>query len=261
MTSLVGINCKDGVVIGADSATTFTAGAYPTIEQISDKITIMHDQIIVAGTGSVGLGQRFEAIVEELWNKSEEIKAATVTHIQIGVHLSATARHNFSQTGYYPQANYRNDAPYGALVAFPIASKSYLCQFEYGSFQPEFELEKIWYCSMGSAQPITDPFLALIREVFWDDGLPTVKEAVFAATWTLSHAVDVNAGGVNAPVRIAVLEDGADPKARILEDADLEEHYQCIRDAKIELKEFRRSYNVKTSDTNVEDIPQLEELA
>ena len=69
MTLVVGILCKDGVVIGADSAITFgLSSQQPTIEQpYSKKITVILDQVIIAGTGAVGLGQRFAETTAKLW--------------------------------------------------------------------------------------------------------------------------------------------------------------------------------------------------
>ena len=69
MTVIVGIRCKDGVVIGTDSAMTFGPSAQqPTIEQpFHEKIAIVAGHIIVAGTGEIGLGQRFADVAEGLW--------------------------------------------------------------------------------------------------------------------------------------------------------------------------------------------------
>ena len=39
---------------------------------------------------------------------------------------------------------------------------------------------------------ITDPFLALMRNVYWKDDLPTLNEGAFAVTWTLEHAIETN---------------------------------------------------------------------
>src|SRR5262249_18488183 len=122
---------------------------------------------------------------------------------------------------------------YAALVGFPLNNKPHLCEFAAADFQPEFKDERIWYCSMGSGQLITDPFLALMREVFWSSGPPTVQDATFAVTWALDHAVAVNAGGINAPVRVGVME-RVEGKyvARILDDIDLQEHRENIGQAK-----------------------------
>lgn len=65
MTILVGIKCKDGVLIGSDSSATFAAGQIRTIEQTTKKIEIVDGKIIVAGTGQIGLGQRFCHQVEQ----------------------------------------------------------------------------------------------------------------------------------------------------------------------------------------------------
>ena len=74
-------------------------------------------------------------------------------------------------------------------MGFSLAGRPYLCEFPVSDFQPEFKTEMMWYCSMGSGQPITDPFLALMREVFWDQGLPTIQDATFAVAWALGRAV------------------------------------------------------------------------
>ena len=103
---------------------------------------------------------------------------------------------------------------------------------------------------MGSTQPITDPFLALMREIFWPKHVqPTVQEATLAVTWTLDHAISLNTGGVNGPARIATLERYRESyRARLLADADLDEHRSWIADAKRQvadaLRETRRAPRV-----------------
>lgn len=71
-----------------------------------------------------------------------------------------------------------------------------------------------------------------------------MQEGVFAATWTLDHAIRVNPGGVNGPARIAVLERAEKGrfKARLLDDAELAQHRQNVDEAKQHLREFRRKH-------------------
>ena len=71
MTVVVGIRCTDGVVIGTDSAMTFGLSAQQlTIEQpYHSKIDVVENHIIVAGTGHIGLGQRFAYEVKKLWKR------------------------------------------------------------------------------------------------------------------------------------------------------------------------------------------------
>ena len=60
MTIIVGIRCIKDVVIGTDIAAMLALTHQLTIQQsLQQKIEIIQDQIIVAGTGEVGLGQRF----------------------------------------------------------------------------------------------------------------------------------------------------------------------------------------------------------
>jgi 20S proteasome alpha/beta subunit len=229
MTAIVGVLCNDGVVIGADSSTTFVAGQMHTIEQATEKIHIVSDDVILAGTGYVGHGQRFAQIVKDAV-KNGKFKGDSLTAAK---HLTKTGIEDLAST-------HAQLGRYGALVAYCAHQKPCLCEFQVSDFQPELKSSDLWYVSMGSSQPITDPFLAFIRNVYWCGGMPNVYDAVFAITWTLDHAIEINPGGVNGPVRIAVLEaDGAKYKARMVEDDELAEHRQNIEAAKDALRQHR----------------------
>lgn len=245
MTSIVGVICNDGVVIGTDSsATSVSAGGFKTSEHRTTKIRVIGEQVIVAGTGSVGLGQRFCAVVESLLGKG----AFDRSGIEVGKALSATGQQDFHNTFHPPGA-------YGALVAYRAADGLHLCELAIGDFQPEQKYgDQIWYCSMGSAQPITDPFLGFIRGVFWENGMPNVHEGTFAVTWTLQHAIDFNPGGVNGPIQVAILQivDGASI-ARILPDSELDQHQQQISEAIQHL----RSLRTELRDIDSPDVPDV----
>ena len=69
MTLIIGVKCQDGVVIGADSVSTFGTA----IEQeVDDKIKTINGEVVVAcaGAGAVGLGQIVFANLERLWNEA-----------------------------------------------------------------------------------------------------------------------------------------------------------------------------------------------
>jgi hypothetical protein len=250
MTAVVGVLCRDGLVIGTDSSVTFGSGMGDhTIEQLGEKLKIYSEAIIVAGTGQIGLGQRFGRVVEVAYES--KVFLGTHHHTAVGTELCKRTIADFGSTNV-------KMGQYGALVGFALGDKPYLCEFPVSDFQPEFKTETIWYCSMGSGQPITDPFLAFIREVFWKAGLPTVQDATFAVTWTLDHAVQVNPGGINAPVRISVLEKQLGKfRARLLGEADLEEHRQNIEQAKERLRTFPASQSADAPGTP--EIPKPEQ--
>ena len=232
MTAIVGIYCQDGVVIGTDSSATFVQGAQRIIEQSTQKLYVSSSNVIVATTGFVGHAQRFRHICERAFDRPEITECH---HLDVGKLLSAHTIRDFSSTG-------SNAECFGAIVGFPLNKGFYVCEFAEGDFQPEFLDERFWYVSMGGGKPITYPFLALMRDLFWQDGHPSLQDAKFAVTWTLSHAIDVNAGGINGPICMAVLErDGSQEQeftARILDKSELDEHQKNIEDAKNELREY-----------------------
>lgn len=246
MTSIIGVLCRDGAVIGTDSATTF-GGRNRTIEQRTEKLDILGEEIILAGTGSLGLRQRFrdivrDALAKDLFKKSRPI--------ELGKYFSMNTLKDFAST----QAP---SGAFGAMLAFSCQESPFICTFDPEHFQPELIDERLWYDSMGSAKHITDPFLALMRKAFWTDGPPLVYDAIFAVTWALEHAIEVNPGGVNGPTRIAVLErQRGKLKARILSDDALLEHKQNVAAAYDALRRFRDRQSLATA----KDLPEVPKL-
>lgn len=245
MTILIGVLCKDGVVIGSDSSATFDAGGFRTIEQPTRKIDIIDGKIIVAGTGQVGLGQRFSYQIKKAW---DEKKFADKHHIEISKIMSALGITDFSST-------MAKQGEYAALVAFPVKNQGHLCEFSLNGFQPEFKTEHLWHVSAGSGQLIVDPFLGLMRHVFWPKGQPnTYQDGIFLAVWALQHAIELNPGGVNGPMQIAVLaQDGANIKARMLEDGEITEHIDNVEGAIEQLRIYGDALRGKKE---IPDIPK-----
>ena len=249
MTSIIGILCEDGVVIGADSSATFGASdgkhELRTIEQPTKKIEVISDSIIVAGAGEIGLGQRVCDDVKKLWDD----KAFKGTEIDTCRTICKTCIEDFAFTGAPKGA-------YGALIAFPVNHKPCLCEFALKDFQPELKNKKIWYGSMGSAQYITDPFLGFIREVFWNERIPNINEGIFSVYWTLHQAIELNTGGVKGPIQIAVLEKEtkAGHIARELEEEELFEHQQHINEVVGLLRGFQENMR---NPQNAQEVPKL----
>ena len=98
LSAVVGVLCRDGVVVGTDSSCTFTTGVGPpTIEQPTEKLKICSDAVIIAGTGQFGLGQRFGFIVETAYN--EKLFARGPHFTSIGTELCKRAWTDFGSTG------------------------------------------------------------------------------------------------------------------------------------------------------------------
>ena len=203
---------------------------FRTIEQPTQKINVVKDRVIVAGTGYVGHGQRFRRVVELATGKFMGPRA---NPIDVCRKLSNRAIQDFKQT-QFPVA-------FGAIVAFAALNEHVLCEFNPGQLQPELKDEHNRFCSMGSGQAITDPFLAFLSELFWPEGEPTLDDGLLVVTWALDHAIKVNPGGVNGPVQIAVLkrDDASRLHPVMLTEDDLVEHREWIHETKKEVRASR----------------------
>lgn len=248
MTAIVSLFCTDGVVIGADSSSTFSSGSESTIEQLTEKISVIEGRVIFAGTGEVGLNQRFEAVIKKI--VSGGLKGSP---IDVSKEICRHAIIDFEHTG----RRLTTGIPYGALVAFPVNQKLHLCECALQTFQPEMKTERQWFASMGSHQKITDAFLGYLKGVFWPEARPTIQDGVFAAMWTLEHVIELNTGGVNAPIRIAVLENNKDgkAKARLIDESELSQHKQNVSAAKDHMRKFRDSFQPSAA-AAAPDVPR-----
>ncbi len=246
MTVLVGILCKDGVVIGSDSSVTFGAAGGSTIEQRARKIEIIEGSIILAGTGQVGFGQRFHHQISQGYTAKHY---SNKSHIDIGKTMCQAAVTDFGTTG-------GKQGSYGALVAVIANKRPCLCEFALSDFQPEWKTDQIWYASMGSGQMIADPFLGLMRKVFWKDGMPSLADGVFAAVWTLQHTIDINAGGVNGPMHLATLQlvDGK-AQARMLTEDEIAQHGENVTNAESYLAAYPQQLMGNAADAQPVPLP------
>ena len=231
MTVVVGIRCTDAVVIGTDSAMTFGASAQQmTIEQpYRSKIDVIDSHIILAGTGQIGLGQRFAYEVEKLW-KTKSFSDKNL--VDIGTLIAQKTRDNFISTNV-------QTGQYGALAAVPCGKKAELIEFDLLTFQPEFKTADNWYASMGSGQMVADPLLGFVRKVFWGDSPPKRQDGIFAATMVLKLACDMAPFGVAPPIQMAALAPNHKGQlaASLLSEDELNEHGENVIGA---LEYFRK---------------------
>jgi 20S proteasome alpha/beta subunit len=228
VTIIIGTLCEDGVVVGADSSATLTAGDIRIIEQPNHgKIQIINKELILAGTGQVGMGQRFHGVVESNRDSLRKLKPVDAV-----TKICGEAVKNFASTNAH-------QSQYGAILAYYANGNFSLCEFAVKDLQPELKNKECWFVSMGSGQLIADPFLALLRRIFWPDKMPRVNEAVFAVMWVLNHAIEVNAGGINGPPHVAILTKPANaPVARFLEDNEFQEHLANVQGVEEHLRAY-----------------------
>src|ERR1043165_7785597 len=269
MTLIVGILCKDGVAVAADSAATYGALGQPAISQLTKKITIVDKSVIVDGnllcqlrdgwlakkitivdksvivacSGAIGLSQRFVEDITQLWRGNAfsgstpvaagtKIGAKLKEHIVPEMNVAQFARNVVGQSAI-------SNATCLTITALPVSKAPTLIQFtEIGS--PEVASANLPFVSIGGGQLTADPFLAFLRNLFWPDREPLLADGIFTALWTLKHAIAHTPGGLALPIDIAVLEkQGSSWSARMLSTEELQEHEQNIHSAEEALVNFK----------------------
>jgi 20S proteasome alpha/beta subunit len=242
MTLIVGIKCKDGIVIAADGAATLGSLGNSTAKQSVRKLVVKHNHIVIGVSGPVGLGQRFQHEIDQLYAKGAvknkhsadvmvAVSGAMRTHIQSEFQSANVAKNLLGGVAV-------NSVLASTVLAMVVKDKPCLFQFD-AQGAPEEATDDLPFIAIGSGQPLADPFLAFLRRVFHPKGIPTLNEGIFWAVWALDHAIKTNAGGVAAPMQLIVLEhkDG-DWLARELDEKECQEHLQNVDSAEAHLRAY-----------------------
>src|SRR6185295_7969871 len=115
------------------------------------KIHVVNKCLVVAGTGHVGMSQRFQETAGRTWN---DVAGKGKSPMDICRALAGAFVADCQSTGM-------KTPELGALVGFPNKKGGpQLCEFQTSNFQPELKDTGTWFVSMGSGQLIADSYLA-----------------------------------------------------------------------------------------------------
>jgi 20S proteasome alpha/beta subunit len=244
MTLIIGFKCSDGLVVGADSGATMGdyVSGLRTIMQPVTKLQLITDKAIVGVSGPVGLGQLYVDCVNRIHNQFRTRDVSEISRMlrdefrkdaEVALHMAGMATQVLGR-----------QAQVGAiattLVALAARDGLHLVQFDCECC-PEVTTSDLPFVSIGSGQIIADPFLAFLKRIFWKDRLPSVSDGTLAVVWTLEHAIDTAPGGIALPITIGVLQmEGAQPKARLLSNDELQEHREMRSLAEAHIKKFEQ---------------------
>ncbi len=260
MTLIVGILCKDGVVLASDSAATFSSGVQPTIgQQEMRKLRRVNDHILYTSTGAVGISQLIADKLKSLWEAktfSGSTSPETVMD-RIGKEIIALVG-PYLQTANL-QRTLVGDASSSlckSLVAMPVNQKPCLFNFDYNG-APERSTADLPFIALGSGQPIADPFLAFLRRLLWSSREPTLAEGRLAAVWTIEHVRRTNPGGVGGGVQLAILafSTGKMPTVSEVSEESIQEHLQRVTSAEQSLVSELRGTSVVLAGAELPDPP------
>lgn len=147
------------------------------------------------------------------------------------------------------------DMDLSSVLVFSHDDQCECCAFM-GPVQPELLNKDNYYLSLGSGKPLADPFLRFIVDTFCPNGPPTVREAIFLATWVVQHVIDTSPGGVAGPIKIAAMSAMENEwEAYELPENEIDEHREAVGSASNALRDWRDELMSDISDS-AEDLPR-----
>ena len=199
MTVLVGILASDGAAIAADRQVSVGHVGVPML-----KIAPIGGDILVASSGSLALGQKiqmaFESNHADLTTHSYR---ENLPGIEQAIRVIVTPALQMAEKTRYVMHGAENNALACSLACIPFADGLRVCHIDYdGSIY--CLTANLPYVTAGSGKVNADPFLRFIWDVFWPEPghLPPLREAIFAAYWTVQMNIEYQSSGVGIGVDV-----------------------------------------------------------
>ena len=199
MTVLVGILASDGAAIAADRQVTVGHVGLPML-----KIAPIGGDSLVASSGSLALGQKIRSVFEI---HHADLKSGSYAEhlpaIEQAVRVVVTPTLHMAEKTRYVIPGAENNALACSLACIPFADGLRLCHVDWdGSIY--CLNENLPYVTAGSGKINADPFIRFIWDVFWPEPghLPPLREAIFAAYWTVQMNIESQSTGVGIGVDV-----------------------------------------------------------
>ena len=207
MTVLVGILASDGAAIAADRQVTVGHVGLPML-----KIAPIGGDSLVASSGSLALGQNIRTVFE---THHPELRAGPYAEhlpaMEQAIRVAVTPTLHMAEKTRYVIPGAENNALACSLACIPFADGLRLCHVDWdGSIY--CLNENLPYVTAGSGKINADPFIRFIWDVFWPrpGHLPPLREAIFAAYWTVQMNIEYQSTGVGIGVDVWTVNRNAD---------------------------------------------------
>jgi ATP-dependent protease HslVU (ClpYQ) peptidase subunit len=248
MTLIVGVKCTDGIVIGADSAATYTTqlGQQQTIRQeTATKLHITLNKVVIGVSGPIAFSQCYGDEIDSYirstgskvtWKNVQEAKTK-ITEL-FWKHARPAWERAETVAKVVGPGTAISECNHSSAAAFAIGDEAHLLQFT-TQCQAEEVTQDLPFMTLGSGQVTADPFLAFIRRIFWPDSLPGLLDGQVATVWTLDQVIKINPGGVGGEVQIVVLKKDEKGHWRCdnLSSEEINNHRQYIADIERRMRE------------------------
>lgn len=248
MTIVVSFLCTDGVVVSADSMLTSRMGNVDVAHHTGKKLSILNGQQLFAFAGDHGQGDRFRIRADRCHAEMTNAQHA----IDYALFISREMFAEFTSTGI------NNNVDVATVLAYPYGDGHVCCVYE-GLVQPRLLDNNHFYSAFGIGKLSADPFLRFLVDVFCQNGMPTVREGVFLATWAIEHVIQTTPGGVAGPIRVGVLERSHENRlvARELPDEEIDEHRQAKESAIDALRDWQENIQGGANDAGHDLFPEF----
>ena len=232
MTLLVTVLCSDGGVIGADKQATHGSLGMMTVGQPLTKISIVSPEVLFASSGHHGMSQQFEAFIvqmtaEQFFRKNNysvgirRVQDHFRPIVEGGFKTAAAAAQILGQAA-------QADCICSSILATPFKDGLKLVEVT-PQVAVEYLTPELSFLSMGSGKATADPFLGFLKDIFWPNRLPSVREGALAAYWTIKHATDLRVSGVGMGIELFTIEKSGDSyTVRNLDETETAEHDDFI---------------------------------
>lgn len=245
MTLVIGIKCRNGIVMGADGGATLGDVPHATVMQPTKKLEIISEAVIIGVSGHVGLGQQFRGAIDNLWqNKKlagkESVEAAKILSEDLWKCAEPEWKKARLIAPLDPQAA-QIGVSFQIAIALPVSGEPCLFQFD-RKCSPEEATEHLLFFAIGSAQATAETFLAFIRQVLWKENtIPSLADGRFAAFWTLEHCIRISPGGISGPKQIVTLEKTKKTwRARELSDHEITDHSYMVEELEKHIAKYKQ---------------------
>lgn len=226
------------MVVAADRQATHGALGAMTVAQPVTKIAMLEGKVLFATSGPRGLGQQLTSVVENRAGQLANQKYhSSIKKVQTDIRavLEPAFQTAGMAAGVMGQAA-ANEALCGSLLAANFKDGVKLVEFS-PTGGVESSDDELVFVSVGSGKQCADTFLGFLKDIFGQDGFPTIKAATLAAYWTIMHAIKMKILGVGYNADVFVLE-ASSPEyiARQLSDDELLEHQGFMTEAENNLR-------------------------
>ena len=210
MTLILGINCKDGIVMASDGVNT-TTSIQDWVHQPANKKIEIYDDLIIGCAGSLSLNDKIMSELNQLYVSNDKFKSLSIFEIikKIEYRIKQAVQEEIKKHKEYiaifkKASELETKEQIGCLMAFPCNDKLMLIHFDWASGSAT-RIEDVTFSAIGWFSLNVLSYLTFIQKNLCKDSQLTKEEGIFSAMLAMKHAIDFSALKISEPIKIYLL--------------------------------------------------------